>query len=111
MIRRLKIKFVCINMLIVTVMLSVIFGMVLGNTRRNMEEQGNRTLQSIHEELSHRGPVMRWNRVPFFAVVVSPDGELSLQASTFLDSAEETDLLNIARTVYESGEMQGVLDE
>ena len=111
MIRRLKIKFVCINMLIVTVMLSVIFGMVLGNTRRNMEEQGYRTLQSIHEELSHRGPVMRWNRVPFFSVVISPEGELSLQTSTFLNSAEESDLLKIAQTVYESGEDQGVLDE
>ena len=111
MIRRLKIKFVCINMLIVTVMLSVIFSMVLQNTRRNMEEQGYRTLQSIHEELSHRGPVMRWNRVPFFAVVISSEGELSLQTSTFLDSGEEPDLLNIARMVYSSEEEQGILEE
>lgn len=111
MIRRLKIKFVCINMLIVTVMLSVIFSMVLQNTRRNMEEQGYRTLQSIHEELSHRGPVMRWNRVPFFAVVISSEGELSLQTSTFLDSGEEPDLLNIARMVYSSEQEQGILEE
>ena len=111
MIRRLKIKFVCINMLIVTVMLSVIFGMLLYNTSRNMEEQGYRTLQNIHEELSHRGPVMRWNRVPFFAVVVSQEGDLALQASTFPDSGEELDLLKIAGSVHGSGEEQGVLEE
>ena len=110
MILRLKIKFVCINMLIVTVMLAVIFGMVLHNTHRNMEDQGYRTLQSIHEELSHRGPVMRWNRVPFFAVMVSQDGELTLQASTFPDSDEALDLMEIAGMVYASEENQGLLE-
>ena len=80
MIRRLKIKFVCINMLIVTVMLAMIFGMVLHITSQDMEEQGDRILQSIHENPQHRGPRLRDKWVPFFTVAVSPQGTLSLSS-------------------------------
>lgn len=111
MIRCLKIKFVCINMLIVTVMLAVIFGMVLQNTRRNMEERGYRTLQIIQEEPFHRGPATRWNRVPFVLIEISPEGEFHLRSNTLFDSNEDMDLLKIAQFVYESEEKQGILKE
>ena len=39
MIRRLRIKFVCINMLIVTLMLCAIFCTVLYFTKENLEEE------------------------------------------------------------------------
>lgn len=39
MIKRLRIKFVCINMTIVTIMLCVIFGLVLHFTSVSMEKR------------------------------------------------------------------------
>lgn len=111
MIRRLKIKFVCINMLIVTVMLSVIFGMILHVTSQNMEEQGKRLIQSIHEDSQRRGPDLGEKRVPFFTVSVSPQGVLSISSNIYFDRTIDQELLEIARKVYEGTERQGVLKE
>ena len=44
MLRKLKIKFVCINMLIVTVLMCVILGMVIDSTRAGMEMECHRVL-------------------------------------------------------------------
>lgn len=49
MIKRLKLKFICINMVIVTAMLLVIFGTVLHFTQANLEQQSERMLQSVLE--------------------------------------------------------------
>lgn len=47
MIKRLRMKLVCINMTIVTVMLCVIFGMVLQFTRINPEKDSLAMMQSV----------------------------------------------------------------
>lgn len=39
MLRKLRIKFICVNMLIVTMMLLVIFGLVFKFTQANLEQQ------------------------------------------------------------------------
>ena len=39
MIRKLRLKFICVNMLIVTLMLTAIFGMVYHLTRQGLETQ------------------------------------------------------------------------
>lgn len=112
MIRRLKIKFVCINMLIVTVMLAVIFALVLHVTSQNMEKQGERIIQSIHEDpLQRGGHTLREKWVPFFTVEVSPNGTLSISSHANFDQSIDTELLAIAREVYEGGDKQGVLRE
>lgn len=47
MIKRLKIKFISITMVIVTAMLLVIFGMVLYFTRENLEQQSDQMLDTV----------------------------------------------------------------
>ena len=47
MIRRLRLTFVCINMVTVTAMLCVIFGMVLHFTRENLEAKSIHLLQTL----------------------------------------------------------------
>lgn len=49
MLKRLRIKFVCINMLIVTVMLGGIFGMVLHFTDNSMRMEGRRMMQMVDD--------------------------------------------------------------
>ena len=47
MIRRLRVKFICINMAVVTVMLLAILGMLLHFTHDNLEQQSIRVMQSV----------------------------------------------------------------
>lgn len=50
MIRRLRAKFICINMAIVTVMMLAILGMLLHFTRNDLEQQSIRVMQSVMED-------------------------------------------------------------
>ena len=47
MLRKLRLKFICINMAIVTAMLCVIFSLVLNSTAQNLESQSISALKQI----------------------------------------------------------------
>ena len=47
MLKKLRVRFVCINMAIVLVMLSVIFGTVLTFTRQNLERESIDMMRSV----------------------------------------------------------------
>lgn len=79
MIRRLRIKFVCINMAIVTVMLCAIFVMVLSFTKENLERESVRMMQSVSMaplSLGHPGETGGSVRLPYFALRIGANGEL-----------------------------------
>ena len=110
MIRWLKIKFVFINMLIVTVMLAVIFGMVIQMTNRNMEEQGARLIQDIHEHSHRKGPPHPGDRVSYFTVKITSEGLMQISSNKYFDGSDEQ-LLELAKDVYESQDRKGILEE
>lgn len=56
MIRRLRVKFICINMAIVTVMMLAILGMLLHFTRNDLEQQSIRVMQSVMEDRAYPPP-------------------------------------------------------
>ena len=79
MIKRLRIKFICINMVIVTSMLLVIFGMVLHFTGENLEAQSIRMMQSIMENRRQNRGQLRLPgdrneevQLPYFFVSINP---------------------------------------
>ena len=77
MIRRLRIKFVCINMLIVTLMLCAIFCTVLYFTKENLEEESIGMMQAIALDplrLNQPGDRGSGVRLPYFALQVGPRG-------------------------------------
>lgn len=53
MIRKLRLKFICVNMVIVTLMLTAIFGMVYHLTRQGLETQSEAMLQSVASDAFH----------------------------------------------------------
>ena len=80
MIRRLRVKFICINMAIVTVMMLAILGMLLHFTRDDLEQQSIRVMQSVMEDRaypSRPGKFPRQAQLPYFYVSVNTLGELS----------------------------------
>ena len=70
MLKKLRIKFICINMTIITIMLAVIFCLVIHFTRSSLEETDQRMLQEIAADplyLARPGDASRI-RLPYFTL-------------------------------------------
>ena len=71
MIRKLRLKFICVNMVIVTVMLTGIFVLVYHFTRTNLETQSAAILQAVVEEPfrpNRPGSPHQEMQLPFFVL-------------------------------------------
>lgn len=111
MIKRLRLKFVCINMTIVTAMLLVIFGMVLHVTEDNLEKQSMGMLQSIQNDRmkpGRPGGMPEEIRLPWFRVSPGLLGEQVIYSNGY-DLSDEAVLEEIIRLARESGEQEGLL--
>lgn len=96
MIKRLHIKFVCINMTIVTIMLCVIFGLVLHFTSVSMEKESIEMMQSVALDplqLGIPGKGASGVRLPYFALQLGPGGELLASGGGYYDLTDRA-LLN-----------------
>lgn len=96
MIKRLRIKFVCINMTIVTIMLCVIFGLVLHFTSVSMEKESIEMMQSVALDplqLGIPGKGASGVRLPYFALQFGPGGELLASGGGYYDLTDRA-LLN-----------------
>ncbi len=92
MIRRLRIKFVCIVMAIVTVMLCVIFGLVLHFTRTGMERESIQMLQRLANEPPKPGrpdELPGEVRLPYFSIAIGRQGELLADGWDYYDLSDE----------------------
>ena len=88
MIRRLRVKFICINMAVVTVMLLAILGMLLHFTHDNLEQQSIRVMQSVMADRAspgRPGEFPRQAQLPYFYVSVNTLGELSASFGGYYD--------------------------
>lgn len=113
MIRKLRIKFICVNMAIVTAMLLVIFGMVLRFTSDSLEQQSLDMLQTVAEE---RKPILSWDRprenqpaLPYFSVSVNLWGEVTATAGGFYDLSNTETVEEVLRLALVSQEEMGYL--
>lgn len=91
MIRRLRIKFVVINMSIVTVMLCIIFGMVLHFTQVNMEKESMEMLQTVAlapHKLGVPGKPGFGVRQPYFTLQLGSAGEVIAYGNGFYDLSD-----------------------
>ena len=83
MLKRLRLKFVCVNMGIVFVMLSVIFGLVFHFTSRSMEAESVQMMFAVAAEPSFRpgkpGRPPVGFRLPHFILEAGPGSEWSAQ--------------------------------
>ena len=113
MIRKLRLKFICINMAIVTAMLLVIFGMVLRFTSDSLEQQSLNMLQTVAEE---RKPILSWDRprenqpaLPYFSVSVNLWGEVTATAGGFYDLSDTETVEEVLRLALVSQAETGYL--
>ena len=114
MIKRLRIKFICINMAIVTAMLVVIFSLVFFFMAVGMQIQTRNLIQNIAEEALRPAPPAlsrRENWRPYFVVWAGSDGEILVTDSGYYEDTDAQQLLCCAREALEAQEDTGVLQE
>lgn len=112
MIRRLRLKFVCINMVIVAAMLCVIFTMVLHFTRENLETRSVHLLQTLAAEPVQPGPRgPQAVQLPYFTVQFGQWGDLRVAGTGPYAFLDETYLSELLAAVLRAGEPMGVLEE
>lgn len=118
MLKSLRLKFICIFMAIVSVMLCVIFGLTIHLTRQNLQEQ---SLRNIHQAIS--SPDIRSSNDPlpqdehplftpqsaFFILTRTPAGEVVATGSSAMILAEDTSFEMLWEAALEEPKQTGLL--
>ena len=112
MLKRLRIKFICINMAIVTIMLAIIFGTVLNFTRTSLEQESIQMMrQALLEDNRDDRPEVPGQPIPLphFVLHLNHSGNLLAANSQYYDLSDENFLSELIATVSRSETSDGVL--
>lgn len=114
MIRKLRLKFVCINMLIVLILLSVMLGLVMSFTKVRMAEDSVQMMRGIAAgpmRSPRPGSQSSDMNLPFFRLTLSPEGELLSCEGGYFDLSDEDFLNRLIEAVRERTAETGVIED
>ena len=114
MIRKLRLKFVSIIMVIVLFMLSAMFGTLYHVTKLNLENDSLRMMKSIAATtVLERRPneISKDIRLPFFTVRLGSHGTIVATGGGYYDLSDEQFLERVVRQVVASGKHSGTVPE
>lgn len=108
MLKRLRIKFICINMAIVTVMLAFIFGTVIHFTRVSLETQSVQMMYRVLTEPirpTRPGVPSQEMQLPYFILQLGSNGQVTAINNSYYDLSDVdflTELVSIAANSKQS---------
>ena len=116
MIRKLRWKFVLINMALVTVMLAAICLFFVSATRESLKSDSESVLQRVISETetpswSFYGGGSAPVSLPYFTVVVRPNGGAYITSSQFYDLDNPDTILAAVNAAFDQQASQGMLEE
>ena len=115
MIKRLRIKFICVIMAIVMVLLGCILGVVIHFTGQSMQMQSISMMRAIATRPFQQGipgkPMDDEVRLPFFTVQASSRGELIAASGGYFDLTDSSNLQEIINAALVSDQETGELKE
>jgi signal transduction histidine kinase len=114
MIKKLRFKFVLINMSIVTIMLCVIFGLVFHFTKANFEKESIIMMQDIASrpfELGIPGEIVENVRLPYFMIQLGLRDELITTGGGYYDLSDYDFLNVLIDAAFTSPKTFGVIEE
>ena len=114
MLKKLKVKFVCITMIIVTVMLCAIFATVYTFTGRSLEAESIRMMEAIAADpfqLGRPDKDAEQVRLPYFVVRVGPFGEAVAMGGGYFDLSDKDYIDEIIGAAVFSDQDSGLLPE
>ena len=94
MIRKLRVKLVCILMALLTVMLGVTFGLVLHFTQQSLEAESLRTLEALANnwQTASSPGLDDGTRVPYFALEINSRGDIITTRGGYFDLSDREKL-------------------
>ena len=115
MIKKLRVKFVCVVMSIVMVLLVSILGVVIHFTGKGMEMQSISMMRAIAADPFQQGILGKSTnnevRLPFFAVQISSRGELIAASGGYFDLSDREYIQEIVNAALLSDKETGELEE
>jgi len=114
MIRKLQVKFVIINMTMITVMLCVIFGLVYNFTRTGLETESIRMMQAIAADPFRLGRPNESSpdlRLPYFTLQLGVRGELISTGGGYYDLSDQEFLKDLIEKSLGSTQETGIMEE
>lgn len=114
MLKKLRIKFVVINMFFVTVILCVMFGIVLKLTKSNLEAESIRMMQSVVENpYKLERPEINDNqvRLPFFSIQINEKGEVLAKGGSYFDLSNEEFIAELIQASFANNDKTGIIDD
>lgn len=114
MLKKLRVKFVLINMTIVIIMLSAIFATMYVSTSKSLEKESLQMMESIASEPMMPGiPGMRRTDImlPYIRIQVGRSGDIIEAGSSFYDLTDRTMLIDMLNKVSASGTESGVIED
>ncbi|MGN0266711.1 MAG: sensor histidine kinase [Lachnospiraceae bacterium] len=114
MLKKLKIKFVVINMTMVTLMLFVIFGLVYHFTQKNLETESVSMMKAIAAnpfQVGHPNDSSSELKLPFFTLQLGMDGELISAGGGYYDLSDQDFLNNLIDESTKNRNEIGVIEE
>ncbi len=112
MLRKLRIQFVTVIMVIVTGMLCLIFGMLYTTTQRNLEFESIRMMQSIAINpfrLARPNDSPDRLLLPYFMLQIGEQGELTATGGGYYDLSDKAFLRELADAVDDTNEHIGLI--
>ena len=113
MLKKLRVKFVCINMLIVMAMLCAMFGMLFSVTKSNLESESIQMMADIANDPFHMGrPDERPDgvRLPYFTLQMGLRGTLIATGGGYYDLSNEAFLKEVMTEALEQQTQTGILE-
>lgn len=114
MLKKLKIKFICIFMITITVMLGVIFGTVISMTQRNIEQQSISAMRDIATPPKyHDVPEKEFEYFPkpHFNLLITPDGEFIAEDNGMFDLSDKEYLNSLFEYAESRDEESGIVPD
>lgn len=114
MLKKLQIKFVMINMTMVTTMLIVIFSLIYNFTERNLETENINMMKSIATnpfQLGRPNEPSEELRLPFFTLHLGMEGELVSTGGGYYDLSDQWFLEELIEQSTEKIQETGIIEE
>ena len=99
MLKKLRLRFVGINMAIVLVILCTIFGVLLHTTHANLERESVDMITAVAADPLQLNWPDTASRLPYFTVRISPYGSVRVSGTSYYDLSDEQVLSGIVTAV------------
>lgn len=111
MLKKLRKRFICINMAIVTGMLLIIFALNFQLTNSDLNNKSNTALQTLSQSVMDNNLQNTEVRMPYFVIQQSILGEIKVTGNTHFDISNADFIYKIMRSVYAQQSDTGNLPE